>query len=181
MRKAWLYACTAKVGEFYWADIYNEIENSKGAYAFAKAVTEVYGSCTVRGRNAYGCAAAYSYATAWADAVATSHAAAWAEAVGQCECGVGTTIVAAESDGYATESAYLAADVKSLSEGYICHATDARRGGRGRRTRPSTKKFHQSQTCLENVYATVLARVRPPSPRPAPLCCLVCACVSQSA
>lgn len=147
VKSAWLHACSTEVNEYYWADIYKHIEKSDGAYAFAKAMTEVHGSCRTRG-NAYGCAAAYSYATAWADAVATVHAAAWSEAIAECKCNpdLVSTIVATESDSYASEAAYLAADVQSLSRGHTCAKGYQR------------KSFYQAQTCLQNVYATILAK-----------------------
>jgi hypothetical protein len=115
-------------------------------YAFAKAIATVKTYCRSAG-NAWGCAAAYAHAKAWAKATISAHAAAWAEAVAKCQCDK-EHVVAAEAYGHADELEELIATVEASAYSKVCVDGD------------DEKKGAAAETCVQDIYATALAKVR---------------------
>lgn len=156
MALAWNEACSKEVTPTWLRDIHDQFlatsQTSGGAeaFAFAKAVATVEVACTSEG-NAYGCAAAYAFAQSWAQAAAMAHAEAWAQAVQQCECGGKDQITAAEADAFASETFKLTAEVEALAQASVC-------AGFG-----SSASDGDAQTCIQDIYAWVYAKVCAPA------------------
>jgi hypothetical protein len=124
------------------------------AHAFAKAIAVASTTCTSSG-NAWGCASAYAHASAWATATASAHAKAWAAAKNACYCDGKLQIVESDADAEAFELKKLVAKVTAAADAYTCvEPTDP--------GDVSTTYDNAAQTCIQDIYATVLAKVRFP-------------------
>lgn len=145
------YACTTPMTDpwsYEVREVVKDRANPKevNGYAFAKAIATVKTYCRSRG-NAWGCAAAYAHAKAWAQATISAHAAAWAEAVAKCPCDK-EHVVAAEAYGHADEFQELIASVEAAAYNKICVDGNDKKEG------------YAAETCVQNLYATALAKVR---------------------
>jgi hypothetical protein len=147
--RAWAYACKSKIEDGWGVKVYDAWKDhqSDEGYAFAKAIAVAKTTCTSAG-NAYGCAAAYAHAQAWATATVSAHAIAWAEAVAQCDCDDKTETATASADAYAHEFRTLMAKVQAEASSHVCALGNENASDR------------DAQTCLQDLYATVFAKVR---------------------
>ena len=149
---AWHSACSKEVTPTWLRDIHDQMlatsqtSAAAEANAFAKAVATVEVACDSEG-NAYGCAAAYAYASSWAQAAAFAHGEAWAQAVQECQCAGNDQTTAANADAYASETFALIAEVEAIADKFVCSAGD------------SSSSDSEAQTCLQDIYAWVTAKV----------------------
>jgi dGTP triphosphohydrolase len=149
---AWKYACNSKIEDGWGYKVYDAWKEEDYKYdegrAFAKAIAVARATCTSSG-NAYGCAAAYANAKAWSKATVSAHAKAWADAIAQCKCDGKTQTAEASASAYASEFRTLIAKVEALASAHVCvHGDDY-------------ASEYDAQTCLQDIYATVFAKVRP--------------------
>jgi hypothetical protein len=149
---AWKYACNSKIEDGWGYKVYKAYTDSTSDYdygrAFAKAIAVAKTTCNSKG-NAYGCAAAYAHAQAWAAATVSAHASAWAEAIAECDCDDKTQTVDAQAVAYAAEFRLLISKVEAVASANVCVYGD------------DYGSDYDAQTCLQDLYATVFAKVRP--------------------
>jgi hypothetical protein len=147
---AWLYACNTPIKPKWYHSVHEVyVDKAKDwdeGFAFAKAISTARTYCKSSG-NAWGCAAAYAHAQAWAKATVSAHASAWSEAVAKCHCDK-EQIVAAQADGHAYEFKKLVAKVEAVASAHVCVSGS------------DQASDYDAQTCVQDIYAHVFAKVR---------------------
>jgi hypothetical protein len=147
---AWVHACKTAYYPDWSYSVYKAYKDasydSDKGFAFAKAIAVAKTTCRSSG-NAWGCAAAYAHAKAWATATVSAHASAWAEASAQCNCDKAQTAYA-QADGHASEFLLLSANVEAVANSHVCVSGS------------ESRSDYQAQTCVQDIYAHVFARVR---------------------
>lgn len=119
MADAFKYGCSLKLDD-KWSVMVDYMHDYDDAYAFAYAAASTSAECKSTG-NAYGCAAAYANAKAWADAVLEVWAGAWATAINYCDCGgKGGNVAIATNYGKAHEFERLVAEVEAEAHSKVC-------------------------------------------------------------
>lgn len=146
---AWEYACNSKVDDDWVSKVHKVWKDKDVQYdsgvAFAKAIAVAKTACDSEG-HAYGCAAAYAHAKAWAEATLSAHAKAWAEAIAKCTCDEKEQQAAAGADAYAHEMRTLMAKVEAAASSHICVSGT------------QYESDYDAWTCIQDLYGTVFAK-----------------------